>query len=93
MITQYYSIKVADPDRVEPGQFIFSSNEHDEVIGFIYKVDGPIAEFVMFEPQEISDTVTLTPLVMTTHWAEMLNSIKDLMSPEQRDAWAEALEP
>lgn len=93
MITQYYSITVAEPDMVQPGQFIYSSDFHDVIIGFIYKIDGPIAEFVFFEPQDISDDIPITPLVISKHWADMVNDIKYLMSPEQRDAWAEALKP
>jgi hypothetical protein len=93
MITQYYSIIASEPDIIAPGQFVFHNNESDEMCGFIYKVTGPVAEIVLFEPSEIADNIPLEILELPKHWSEMLRDIKDIISPGMRDEWARALEP
>ena len=90
MIGQYYTIRSASGESAIPGAFVFRSNSDDELIGFVYDSYGEIAEFVLFEPQELPDNI-LEVKEMTCNYAEMLEDvIMNRASAKVKQMWIDA---
>lgn len=56
MITQHYKLP-ASLDNIrngKPGQFVYESNDSDNIIGFVDFVSDSHIAFILFEPKEIS---------------------------------------
>lgn len=74
MIGQYYSIKSPTGEIGVEGAFVFRSNSDDELIGFVYRVDGVVAEIVLFEPMELPDNF-IECKEMPSDYTEMLKDV------------------
>lgn len=91
MQIQHYSVKIEDHTRIEVGQFVFPHNESNEVNGFVYKVKGVVAEFVLFEPREQPSTLLVFEHHGLLHDTELQTMFSDTMSradPVLRHAWS-----
>lgn len=92
MLTQHYKLPVSleHIQKACPGQFIFPSDESDEIIGFIDFVSDASLCIMLFEPGEISDEVGATSIAdecdYQTRLAEIISE-----DPEIREMWADTL--
>lgn len=85
-IGQYYTIAVEQPDVVEPGHCICDDKELDVVIGFVYDLDGIMAEMVLFEPEELPE-LAIQVLEMNKSWEEMLKIALSKASEDTIRMW------
>lgn len=88
MIGQYYTIALERPDAVEPGYFVCDARDLDTIIGFVYDVEGLIAEMVLFEPQELPE-LTIQVLTMKRSWDKMLNVALSRAPDNIIERWAD----
>ncbi len=92
MKAQHYSIRLQNPNdayQARPGQFVFDGNDNDDVIGFIYRVDGDVIEVVFFEPRSIPPVVKPIKIFLMPDqdaWLDMLHEI--LVTAEENIQWA-----
>lgn len=88
MITQHYKFPVTIEHirEARPGQFVYESNDSDDIIGFVDFVSDSHIAIILFEPKEISyeGAVNISDNI---DWEDRLQEIID-EDPEIGELWA-----
>jgi hypothetical protein len=90
MIGQYYSIKSPTGEIGVEGAFVFSSKSEDELIGFVYRVHGLVAEIVLFEPQELPENIIECKEMPCDYTEMLMDVIGNRACDEIKQMWIEA---
>lgn len=85
--SQCYKIKVDEPKRCKPGQFVYANNESNIVIGFISHVEGSEAIFTIFHPIELPvNAINIAEKLSPAQVTELLKTSIE-KNPEMEQEW------
>jgi len=93
MLTQHYKFQ-ATPNHIsqaKPGQFIFSEDGEDAIVGFIDFVSDCEVAVMLFTPRDLQNEPRATHISETCDFATRLEEIMD-NDKEVADMWASLVE-
>ena len=71
---------------------MYADNDAEEPEGFVYDIYEDTAEFVLFEPTDLSDIDCIEIIPLREEWPEMLVDALNRSTPEIRQMWIEIME-
>lgn len=91
-LSQYYKIKVDEPEKCKPAQFVYKDNDSDMVCGFVSNIDGEYAIFAFFEPVEIPEKAINIKSTITDEEVTILLKNALEQNPDIYSVWQEAVD-